>query len=111
MKIPRDIEVEIYFLMPEEGGRSTPAYNKYRPQFYYNNSDWDAQHEYPDKEKVYPGETVRAYLALMSPQEHVGKIHEGMEFLIREGARTVGKGIVTKILELEASAKRHTTNT
>lgn len=111
MKIPKDIEAEIYFLLPEEGGRSTPAFSKYRPQFYYNNSDWVAQHEYPDTEKVYPGDTVRAYLAFMSPQEHLGKLHVGMEFLIREGARTVGKGKVTKILELKASAKHHAEDT
>jgi len=107
MKMPRDTEAEIYFLLPEEGGRSMPAFNSYRSQFYYNISDWDAQHEYPDTEKVYPGDAVKAYLAFMSPQEHVGKIHEDMEFLMREGARTVGKGKVTNILELEPSAKRH----
>lgn len=111
MKIPRDIEAEIYFLTPEEGGRTTPAFNKYRPQFYYNSGDWDAQHEYPDVEEVKPGETVRVFLAFMSPQEHLGKIHVGMEFLIREGARTVGRGKITEILELETSAKRHATNT
>jgi len=66
MKTPWDIEAEVYFFLPEEGGRSMPAFDKYHPQFYYNNNDWDAQHEYPDTEKVYPGETVKVYLAFMS---------------------------------------------
>jgi len=96
MKRPRDIEAEIYFLTTEEGGRKGPAFNDYRPQFYYNGHDWDAPHEYPDVQQVNPGDTVRAYLAFLSPHEHVGKVHVGMEFLIREGTRTVGKGKVTK---------------
>jgi len=106
MPVPKDIEAEIYFLTPEEGGRKTPAFDNYRPQFYYNGHDWDAPHIYPDVEQVNPGDSVRAYLGFLSSKEHVGKVQVGMEFLIREGARTVGKGIVTKILELEQSASR-----
>jgi translation elongation factor EF-Tu-like GTPase len=105
MPVPKDIEAEIYFLATEEGGRSNPAFSGYRPQFYYNQQDWDASHIYPDVEAAYPGETVRTYLGFLSPQEHVGKVYEGMGFLIREGARTVGKGKITKIIELEKSAK------
>jgi translation elongation factor EF-Tu-like GTPase len=106
MRIPRDIEAEIYFLTPAEGGRSTPAFGNYRPQFYYAGHDWDARHEYPDVEQVNPGDTVRAYLAFMSPAEHFGKVHSEMAFEIREGERIVGRGKVTKILELEESANR-----
>lgn len=105
MPIPKDIEAEIYFLTPQEGGRETPVFNGYRPQFYYNENDWDAQHIYPDVEQVNPGDTVRVYLGFLSPKEHLGKVHVGMEFLIREGARTVGKGVITKIIELEQSAR------
>jgi len=106
MPVPKDIEAEIYFLTPEEDGRFTPAFTGYRPQFYYNDQGWDASHIYPDVEVANPGETVRAYLGFLSPQEHFGKVHVGMEFLIREGARTVGKGVITKIIELEQSASR-----
>ncbi len=106
MPIPKDIEADIYFLTPEEGGRSNPVFSNYRPQFYYDGRDWDAPHVYPDVAQVYPGDTVRAYLGFLSPKEHYGKVHVGMKFLIREGARTVGKGIVTKIIELEQSANR-----
>ena len=111
MEHPKDIEAEIYYLTTKEGGRNTPVFSGYRGQFYYNGLDCDAPQEFPDMEEVKPGETVRAYLAFLSPQLHANNIHEGMEFLVREGAKTVGKGKVTKILELEASAKRHTENT
>jgi hypothetical protein len=56
--------------------------------------------------EVNPGDTVRAYLGFLSPKEHLGKIYPDMLFEIREGARTVGRGKVTKIIELEASANR-----
>jgi elongation factor Tu len=103
--MPIDIEAEIYFLTKEEGGRSSPVYNGYRPQFYYDGKDWDASHTYPDTGIANPGETVRTHLAFMSPQGHLGKVSEGMEFLLREGLRTVGKGLVIKVIELEQSAK------
>jgi translation elongation factor EF-Tu-like GTPase len=106
LKIPHDIEAEIYFLTTEEGGRLGPAFDDYRPQFFYDGHDWDARHLYPDVKQVNPGETVRAYLGFMSPAEHLGKIFVNMPFQIREGARIVGKGKVTKIIELEESAKR-----
>jgi translation elongation factor EF-Tu-like GTPase len=106
MNTPRDIEAEIYFLTSAEGGRNKPAFNDYRPQFFYDGHDWDARHLYPDVKQVNPGETVRAYLGFLSPQEHYGKVYVGMEFLIREGSRTVAKGKITSIPELEQSAKR-----
>jgi len=106
MPIPHDIEVEIRFLTKEEGGRSTPAFSGYRPQFYYQGRDWDARHEYPDTYTVNPGETVRAYIGFLSPQEHHGKINVGMDFKIREGSRVVAEGVVKKIIELPNSAKR-----
>ena len=106
MPVPKDIEAEIRFLTTEEGGRSSPAFSGYRPQFYYDGRDWDAPHEYPDSYTVFPGETVRAFLGFLSPQEHIGKITVGMKFEIREGTRTVGTGVVTKIIDLPESAKR-----
>ena len=83
-----------------------PAFTGYRPQFYYNGHDWDAPHIYPDVMQVNPGKTVRAYLGFLSPKEHLGKVYVGMDFLVREGSRTVGKGVITKIIELEESANR-----
>jgi translation elongation factor EF-Tu-like GTPase len=58
--------------------------------------------------QVNPGDTVRAFLGFLSPAEHVGKVYPGMEFEIREGVRTVGRGHVLRILELEESASRAT---
>ena len=104
MNRARDIEAEITFLPTEHGGRRGPAFNDYRPQFYYAGHDWDAAHEYPDVERVNPGDTVRAFLCFLSPDEHVGKVKPGTVFLIREGQKIVGYGSVTRILELENSA-------
>ena len=106
MNRPRDIEVEITFLPTAHGGRQGPAFNGYRPQFYYAGRDWDAPHEYPDVSQVNPGDTVRAFLAFLSPKEHVGKIRPGMAFLIREGGRILGYGSVLRIVDLESSAAR-----
>ena len=103
---PPDIEAEIRFLTAEEGGRHTPARSGYRPQFYYDGHDWDAHQEYPDAEWVNPGDTARTLLWFLSPDAHVGRVHAGMEFEVREGARVVGRGRVTKILNLAESAER-----
>ncbi len=100
----QDIEVVMTFLRTEEGGKTRPAFSGYRPQFYYQGEDWDAQHTYIGVEQVNPGDTVTAQLKFLSPQFHVGKIAVGMEFQIREGNRTVATGRVTKILHLEENA-------
>ncbi|MFN3243687.1 MAG: elongation factor Tu [Planctomycetota bacterium] len=102
----RDVEVEITYLPTEHGGRSSPAFNGYRPQFYYAGNDWDAQHEYPDVERVAPGESARAFLNFLSPAQHVGRVVAGMPFLIREGNRVVGYGRVRRVVDLEQSAAR-----
>lgn len=101
-----DIEAEITLLTTEEGGRKTPAFSGYRSQFYYDGHDWDAVQNYIGVTEVYPGQTVTAQLAFLSPQCHVGKLFPGKEFLLREGQRVVGRGKVTKILNLEKSAER-----
>ena len=103
---PPDIEAEITFVPTEQGGRKTPAFSGYRPQFYYDSHDWDADQEYPDVESVLPGQTVRALLRFASPDAHVGRVQPGMEFEVREGARVVARGRVTKMLHLEESAQR-----
>ena len=105
-KLAKDILVEMSYLLTEDGGRKNPTWSGYRPQFFYNNHDWDAQHEYIDVEKVYPGDTVKAYLTFMSPQEHFGKLKIGDHFLIREGRKIIAFGHVIEIIDLENSAKR-----
>jgi translation elongation factor EF-Tu-like GTPase len=103
---PPDVEAEITFVPTEEGGRKTPALSGYRPQFYFGGFDYDADQEYPDVESVAPGQTARAYLRFLSPDYIVGQVFSGMEFQVREGARVVARGRVTKILHLEESAQR-----
>ncbi|MCB1780037.1 MAG: elongation factor Tu [Candidatus Competibacteraceae bacterium] len=78
----------------------------YCSQFYYDSHDWDAHHEYPDVSTVHLGQTVRAYLTFLSPQEHAEKVHLGKLFLIREGNKVVAYSVVLSVLDLEASAKR-----
>ena len=65
-----------------------PAFSGYRPQFYYEDEDWDAEHTYLGVEQVNPGDTVTARLTFTRPDLHLGRIHVGTEFLIREGVRT-----------------------
>ncbi len=102
----RDIEVELTLLRTEQGGRQSPAFSGYRPQFYYDDHDWDAVHDYGDIIAVWPGQTVTAYLSFLSPQSHVGKLQVGAAFLLREGQRVVGRGRVLRILHLEENARQ-----
>jgi elongation factor Tu len=87
---------EIYVLSKEEGGRHTPFFNNYRPQFYFRTTDVTGAVELPkDKEMVMPGDNVSITVKLISPIA----MEEGLRFAIREGGRTVGAGVVAKILE------------
>ena len=102
----QDIEVVMTFLRTEEGGRKSPVFSGYRPQFHYEGNLGDAQHTYLDVDQVNPGDTVTAQLMFYCPENHAGKIAVGMEFQIGEGNRTVAVGHVTKILHLEERAAK-----
>jgi len=87
---------EVYVLSKEEGGRHTPFFNNYRPQFYFRTTDVTGSIELPkDKEMVMPGDNVSITVKLIAPIA----MQEGLRFAIREGGRTVGSGVVAKILE------------
>ncbi|MBR7780752.1 elongation factor Tu [Undibacterium luofuense] len=87
---------EIYVLSKDEGGRHTPFFNNYRPQFYFRTTDVTGAIELPkDKEMVMPGDNVSITVKLISPIA----MEEGLRFAIREGGRTVGAGVVAKIIE------------
>jgi elongation factor Tu len=87
---------EIYVLSKEEGGRHTPFFNNYRPQFYFRTTDVTGAVELPkDKEMVMPGDNVSITVKLINPIA----MEEGLRFAIREGGRTVGAGVVAKIME------------
>ena len=104
--VAHDAEARLTLLSTEEGGKQNPVFSDYRPQFHYDGHDWDALHIYPDVDRVNPGDTVRVILSFLSPAAHFGKLTVGTPFLIREGRKIVGYGAITKLLELESSAKR-----
>lgn len=88
-------EAEVYVLTKEEGGRHTPFFNGYRPQFYFRTTDVTGNIELPEGvEMVMPGDNARFTIELITPIA----MEEGSRFAIREGGRTVGAGVVTKIL-------------
>ncbi|MCD8187509.1 MAG: elongation factor Tu [Ruminococcus sp.] len=87
---------QVYILKKEEGGRHTPFFNNYRPQFYFRTTDVTGVVSLPaDKEMCMPGDNVAMDVELITPIA----IEEGLRFAIREGGRTVGSGVVTKIYE------------
>ncbi|PJB64806.1 MAG: elongation factor Tu [Armatimonadetes bacterium CG_4_9_14_3_um_filter_58_7] len=87
---------EIYVLSKDEGGRHTPFFNGYRPQFYFRTTDVTGEVTLPEGiEMVMPGDNVQGEILLIQPIA----IEEGLRFAIREGGRTVGAGVVTKIAE------------
>ena len=87
---------EAYILKKEEGGRATPFFSKYRPQFYFRTTDVTGEIHLPEGvEMVMPGDNTRLEVELITPIA----MEEGLRFAIREGGRTVGAGVVTKILQ------------
>jgi len=97
MKRP-DLEIKMKVLSEVEGGRKTPFFDGYRGQFYYDNSDWDANYTILDKQMAVPGEEVNLKVKTRSQEIHYGKFEIGKAIKIREGNRTIAKGEVTKVL-------------
>jgi elongation factor Tu len=89
-------EAEVYILTKEEGGRHTPFFKGYRPQFYFRTTDVTGAVELPEgTEMVMPGDNIQMTVDLIAPIA----MEEGLRFAIREGGRTVGAGVVAKIIE------------
>jgi elongation factor Tu len=89
-------EAEIYVLSKEEGGRHTPFFNGYRPQFYFRTTDVTGSVELPEGvEMVMPGDNIKIVVKLIAPIA----MEEGLRFAVREGGRTVGAGVVSKVIE------------
>jgi elongation factor Tu len=89
-------EAEVYVLSKEEGGRHTPFFANYRPQFYFRTTDVTGAVELPaGTEMVMPGDNIKLVVKLINPIA----MEEGLRFAIREGGRTVGAGVVAKIIE------------
>ena len=92
----KKFEGEIYVLSKDEGGRHTPFFKGYRPQFYVRTTDVTGSIELPSGvEMVMPGDNVKITVELIAPVA----LEDGTRFAIREGGRTVGSGVVTKIIE------------
>ena len=90
-----DFESEVYVLKKEEGGRHTPFFNGYKPQFYIRTTDVTGEVTLPEKvEMVMPGDTITFKVKLVAPVA----LEEKQRFAIREGGKTVGAGVVTKIV-------------
>ncbi len=89
-------ECEVYVLSKEEGGRHTPFFKGYRPQFYFRTTDVTGNCELPEGvEMVMPGDNIKMVVTLIAPIA----MEDGLRFAIREGGRTVGAGVVAKIIE------------
>jgi elongation factor Tu len=89
-------EAEVYVLSKEEGGRHTPFFKGYRPQFYFRTTDVTGSVELPaNVEMVMPGDKIKVVVTLIVPIA----MEDGVRFAIREGGKTVGAGVVSKILE------------
>jgi elongation factor Tu len=89
-------EAEVYILSKEEGGRHTPFFKGYRPQFYFRTTDVTGEVQLPEGvEMVMPGDNIKMVVQLIAPVA----MEEGVRFAIREGGRTVGAGVVSKVVE------------
>jgi elongation factor Tu len=89
-------EAEVYILSKEEGGRHTPFFKGYRPQFYFRTTDVTGECQLPEGvEMIMPGDNVKMVVQLIAPIA----MEEGLRFAIREGGRTVGAGVVSKVVE------------
>ena len=89
-------ESQVYVLTKDEGGRHTPFFNNYRPQFYFRTTDVTGNIKLPDgTEMVMPGDNIDMEITLITPIA----LEQGLRFAIREGGRTVGSGVVAKVIE------------
>jgi len=89
-------KAEVYVLTKEEGGRHTPFFNGYRPQFYFRTTDVTGVANLPEgTEMVMPADNVQMSIELIQPIA----MDQGLRFAIREGGRTVGSGVVTEVIE------------
>jgi elongation factor Tu len=95
VKPHKTFKAEVYVLSKEEGGRHTPFFNKYRPQFYFRTTDVTGEIKLAEgTEMVMPGDNVTITVELINPVA----MEKGLKFAIREGGRTVGAGQVTEII-------------
>ena len=91
-----EYEAQVYVLSKDEGGRHTPFFNGYKPQFYIRTTDVTGEIQLPDGvEMIMPGDNVEMKVKLITPVA----LDEQLRFAVREGGRTVGSGVITKVIE------------
>jgi elongation factor Tu len=91
-----EFEAEVYILSKEEGGRHTPFFKGYRPQFYVRTTDVTGEVQLPEGvEMAMPGDTTKMNVKLITPVA----MEDGLRFAVREGGKTVGAGVITKIIK------------
>ena len=103
-RVPRDVRAEIFVIPTDQGGRSSPIFTGYRPQFYYSENDWVVSIICETLDGVGPGSEGEIDIGFMSPKDHVGKVVSGLDFELREGTRTIAKGKVVNLIDLSFSA-------
>jgi elongation factor Tu len=92
----REYEAQVYVLSKDEGGRHTPFFNGYKPQFYIRTTDVTGEVQLPEGvEMVMPGDNIEMNIKLITPVA----LEEQLRFAVREGGRTVGSGVITRILD------------
>ena len=106
MPDPADVIAEVVFLPPEDGGWGGAVPSGLRRQFYYASEDWDADFRFPNGQDALHGTPVRTAIRFLSPHEHESRVRPGLPFLIREGQRVLGYGVVLELAGLHDSARR-----
>lgn len=101
-KKPIDFIAELKYLTSEEGGRKTPASSGYRPQikFPFSEMQTSGQQVFINKEEVYPGDSVKAQITIISDNYFAGKLYEGLNFEFLEGSRIIGTGVILEIINI-----------
>ncbi len=99
-KKPVDFIAQLTYLTTEAGGRKTPAFSGYRPQvkFSFSEMQTSGQQVFIDKQEVYPGDTVKAQITIISDTYFAGKLYEGLDFEFLEGSRIIGTGVILEII-------------
>ena len=97
---PPDIEAEVTLFATQQGGRKHPVFSGYRPIHDFGIPDVmnDAQHEYPEKHRLSPGEIARALLWFLWPDGQAGRLYPGFEFTVQDGGHIVGRGKILRVL-------------
>ena len=102
---PKDVEIEVLFITPENGGHKGPIFSGMRPLFHYDGTDWGGAIHFESDEQLPKGILVKLYFAFINPNHQLKRIYPGKEFELRDGKKVIARGQVLKLIDLENSAK------